>query len=504
MIGILSYKTWLIEPQFASRMAPVLLRAIEQGTLQKFFDQNRQSSDKILSRLYAGLTTEKVWPDDGPGYHLASSKSKKNVAIVTFEGSITKNGESCSYGMRDYQNTLAAIEKDERVSGIVLHFNNAPGGSHDGTPEISAVIHALRKPTVAFVDGYAASAHYYMASQTRHIMMNVKTDSEVGSIGSLIVSENIQNLVEAGRFPKIEILRAPQSVNKALFNMVEEITPAIRAELNDELRINVDGFIQAVKLGRGDKLKDDGLMFTGKMYGAAAAISNGLADSKGSLQDAINLAADLAQGAFRTTPTSTNKPNSNMKLKMSSFFGKKKPKAAEGDAPAAEEDTTPRWTEDMIFNTDGSGDGAFCIHEDSEGNDRKFETKTDENQGNEPPTDPAMTEDDNWSVVAEPAAEPVAEEEGAAQETSVVKLNAALKKEAAASKAAAAKIVSLEAQVKQLTEEKAAMQKKLDETPAGQKLKIKQTEKTVDLGTGEAASSWAEKAKKKTNHQVTP
>jgi protease IV len=411
MHGILSYKTWLIEPMFANRMAPLILRSIEQGTTEKFFQQNRESNDKKVSRLYGGIDAEREWPDDGPSYYVAVSKSKKNVAIVSMIGSITKNGESCSYGMRDYENTLAHIAKDERVSGVVIHFNNAPGGSHDGTPEISEIIANYPKSIIAFVDGYAASAHYYMASQSDHIMMNSKTDSEVGSIGSLIVMENIQNMVDAGNFPKIEIIRAPQSVNKALVNAIEELPKGARAELNADLKKTVDGFIAAVKSGRGSVLKDDGLMFTGQMYATDDAIGNGLADSKGTLQDAINLAADMkAAIPAQSKSSSTNKTNMSLKSKVSSFFGKTQKKSAEAAAAEPAEDTTPMWTDTMVFNTDGSGDGAFCLHPDSDGNDRKFETKTDGNTGHEPPTDPATTEDENWSVVSEPAAEAKAEE----------------------------------------------------------------------------------------------
>jgi protease-4 len=478
MIGILSYKTWLIEPQFAARMAPIIMRYIEQGTLDKFINQNKQENTNLVSSLYGGISAEYSWVPDGPSYYIATTAAKKKVAIVAFMGSITKNGESCSFGMRDYENTLATIERDDRVSGVVLHFNNAPGGSHDGTPEISEMISKMKKSTVAFVDGYAASAHYFMASQCKHIMMNVKTDSKVGSIGSLIITENIQNMVDAGTFPKVEIIRAPQSVNKALMNYVEPLTDKLRAELNEDLRICVDGFIASVKAGRGAALKDDGLMFTGKMYGTDDAIANGLADSKGSLQDAINKAG---QPTMVANPVSSNsKVNSNsinkpsMKIpKMSSFFKKKAIASAEGDTPPAE-DTTPRWTDTMVFNTDGSGDGAFCLQADADGKDRKFETKVDNNTGNEPPTDPAVTEDDNWSVVAEAAspdgAEANAKKDAIAEpkiETSVMKLNAALKLSLDQLKVSAAEIAVLKKSEATLQAEVKTLNEKLAAEPAG-------------------------------------
>lgn len=446
------------------------MRSIEQGTTEKFFKQNRESNEKIISSFYAGVDAQMIYdPYDGvPPFRVAKSSSGKKVAIISMLGAVTKNGDACSYGMRDHQNQMAKIAKDPDIAGVVFHFNNAPGGSHDGTPEISSKILNYKKNTVGFVDGMAASAHYYMASQTKHIMMNSLTDSEVGSIGSLIVSENIQNMIEAGRFPTIEIIRAPQSVNKALFNYIEPVSKAVRSDLDADLRQTVEGFISAVKSGRGDKLKDDGLMFTGQMYSADLAIANGMADSKGTLQDAIDLAASpVYQQTTKKDSSFTNKTNMSFKSKVSSFFKPKKEekKAAEGDTPPAE-DNTPRWTDTMMFNTDGSGDGAFCLHEDSEGNDRKFETKTDGNTGNEPPTDTAVAEDDNWSVVVPESAAEETAAPAAKEETSVVKLNVALKGANARVKKAEAEVVSLTAKVAKLEQSVKDLQKKMDETPA--------------------------------------
>lgn len=503
MIGILSYKTWLIEPTFASRMAPIIMRSIEQGAHEKFFEQNRQKHDVVINSFYAGMDADVVVDYDGvPAFRVAKASNGNKVAIITMMGAITKNGDACSYGMRDHQNQMAKIAKDKSISGLVIHINNGPGGSHDGTPEMAHMIANYGLPTVAFVDGMAASAHYFMASQADHIMMNSLTDSEVGSIGSLIVSENIQNMIEAGRWPNIEIIRAPQSVNKALFNYIEPLSKDVRKELNEDLRITVDGFIAAVKAGRGDALKEDKEMFTGKMYSTDKAIGNGLADSKGTLRDAINLAAGAASKPASTSNNNKSKEDS-MKINMkraSSFSTKKSSKklAAEGDAAPG---SAPQWTEEAVYNTDGSGDGAFCTHADTDGNMREFETKVDNNQGNEPPTDPAVTEDDNWSVVAAST-----ESTDATEKTDSAKLSAQLKQTTEDLKKVSAEVSTLKAKVssledanKTLTAEKAELQKKLDAAPAGNATTVIEGEGTSDAEERfkKSTNSWDQKAKAK-------
>lgn len=60
----------------------------------------------------------------------------------------------------------------------------------------------------------------------------------------------------------------------------------------------------------------------------------------------------------------------------------------------------PDWTDALIFQTDGTDDGRNCRHPDSEGNIRIWETKVDDNEDNEPPTDPEVTEDSFWKEIS--------------------------------------------------------------------------------------------------------
>lgn len=312
----------MIEPAYASRMAPVVFRAITNGTFDAFTRQNRESAMKVFASYYAGMETEKVVEDyNEPSYYTATAKNGLKVAIVPLMGAITKNGDACSWGWRDYQNILSRIEKNPNIAGLVVHFNNTPGGSHDGTPEMASSLAKYTKPNLAFGDGYVASAHYYAASQMQHIMANKLTPTEFGSIGSLILWQNVQNMIEKGEYPQMEIIRAPQSTDKALENPIEPLTDELRAGLLEELRTLTKVFIADVKRGRGDKLTKDENVFTGKMYTTEEAIANGLADSKGTLQDAINKVAEMAKQKSTSAPSKSGQVNSNMKFpKLSALF----------------------------------------------------------------------------------------------------------------------------------------------------------------------------------------
>lgn len=318
MLGILSYQGWLIQEAFARLHAPIVFKAIQNGTLELFIQKNRAANDQLIAGIYNGLEADFAGVTvDEPRWYTTKVANGAKVAIIPMQGAITKNGDMCSYGMRDYQNVISRIEKDATISGVVFHINNGPGGTVDGTPEMAGMIKSMTKGTIAFVDGFAASAHYWMASQTDHIMMSAVNPSEVGSIGALLVYQNVQNMIAAGQMPDMEIIRAPQSTDKALLNPIEGLTTELRKELSVELKAAVVSFIDAVKGGR-PSLKDDSV-FTGKMYSMKEALSNGLADSKGTLMEAVNKVARM--GKQKSTDARKAQVNSSMKfIKLSNLF----------------------------------------------------------------------------------------------------------------------------------------------------------------------------------------
>lgn len=63
---------------------------------------------------------------------------------------------------------------------------------------------------------------------------------------------------------------------------------------------------------------------------------------------------------------------------------------------AQTQDIIPDWSSGLTFQTDGTDDGRYCSHPDTNGQSRIWKTKNDNNTGNEPPTDPLITSDSNW------------------------------------------------------------------------------------------------------------
>jgi ClpP class serine protease len=174
-----------------------------------------------------------------------------------------------------------------------------------------------------------ASAGMWLASQSDVIVGNKNNPTRFGSIGTLMVMENWQNVIDAGFAPKMEIIRAPQSTDKARLNSIEPMTDEIRAGLLSELRAITNQFVSTVNAGRGDKLQADAEgLFTGQMFDVYQARQIGLIDHVGTLQTAINKVVDLAKGQARTTSQSQLNNNENHTMDLLAFLGLSKEQKA--------------------------------------------------------------------------------------------------------------------------------------------------------------------------------
>ncbi|NJO93017.1 MAG: hypothetical protein HC831_31715 [Chloroflexia bacterium] len=182
----------------------------------------------------------------------------------------------------------------EEIDGIVLEIDG-PGGNVDGTEEFGMAVKNSKKPVVSYVDGMSASAHYWVTAQSTWIVANSEITSWIGSIGTLVIHVN-ESAWLAQKGYEVEIIRAPQSVDKARENSIEPLTDEARERLLAELSGITDLFTSQVQTGRGSRLKTgDENIFTGKVYNGRDALKYGMIDAIGNLSDAVNKAAEIAE-----------------------------------------------------------------------------------------------------------------------------------------------------------------------------------------------------------------
>ena len=294
MLHQLMSEKWALEERFHERMA---MLALADKLDFKSFSEGRKGPEIAMTlSLAEGLAIAAELATvarAGASYYrnLPKLGTKAGmVAVVPLIGAMSRYGDYCSWGTEDIASWLLEAYNDDAVVGVVLETNSG-GGAVDGTELLAQVVRQRNKPVVGLVSGMAASAAYWVISQTDEIVMESATASEVGSIGVLAMHVDASKAYEKQGF-KPTIIRADGSEGKALFNSLEPLTPELIAQVKAELAPIRDEFIRQVKAGRPEITDED--IFAGGMYAGRAAIRNGMADRIGYLGDAVQRVVQLA------------------------------------------------------------------------------------------------------------------------------------------------------------------------------------------------------------------
>lgn len=270
LIDLFNTRIWLLDPLFVERVQPVIIHLYNKGQLE-------------IPRIGEQPEREIENPKNKP---------KDMVAHVPIWGTMTKRGGLSAEGTQSTINKIDTANRDDSIVSILLDIESG-GGTVDGMTALGQSIKQSRKPVVAYVDQVAASAAYWAASQADTIVMNESNYAKVGSIGALMIHQDSTKMI-ADKIGKIEIIRAPQSKDKARVNPVESLPKLERDKIISDLKAITDDFIGQVKQGRGDRLNtSDENIFTGKMYGAEEAQNYGMVDHLGDFKSAVNISRTL-------------------------------------------------------------------------------------------------------------------------------------------------------------------------------------------------------------------
>jgi protease-4 len=206
-----------------------------------------------------------------------SDKDAKHTALVRMEGVIA-SGEAA--GSETIIKGLQNAFKDEDTAAVVLEINS-PGGSPVQSADIYDEIRRLREehketPLYAVVSDLAASGGYFVATAADKIYVN--KSSLVGSIGVRMDSFGLVDMID-----KIGVERRLLTAgeHKGLLDPFLPENPLQKAHLQKTLDQIHSHFIEAVKQGRGDRLKNNPDLFTGLVWSGEEALVLGLADDYG-------------------------------------------------------------------------------------------------------------------------------------------------------------------------------------------------------------------------------
>ena len=207
-----------------------------------------------------------------------TSVSGPHTAVVDIKGEIATGAEASA------EFVVAAMRSAFEDSGsrAVVLLINSPGGSPVQAGIIYDEIQRLKakhsKPVYAVVEETCASAAYYIAAAADDIF--VDKASIVGSIGVLMDGFGFTGTMEKLGVER-RLLTAGE--NKGFLDPFSPQTEAQRLHAQSMLDQIHQQFINAVKNGRGERLKIDSDTFSGLFWTGQQAVEMGLADKLGNL-----------------------------------------------------------------------------------------------------------------------------------------------------------------------------------------------------------------------------
>jgi protease-4 len=219
---------------------------------------------------------------------LAGPRSTK-IAVIPLQGII--DGQQA----RDLCDQLKMAETDKRVKGVIIRVDS-PGGTISGSDQINNAIRKFRnetgKPTIAFMEGVAASGGYYTSVACEQIVAEPTTIT--GSIGVMF-----------GHFVLEQLLEEKLGIQPVIITSGKKKGwPSMFAPFTDEQRQYVQEKLIAPAYKRFVQIVDDGRdsltlsevegLADGSIYGAQEALEAKLIDKVGYFEEAVELVKSLA------------------------------------------------------------------------------------------------------------------------------------------------------------------------------------------------------------------
>lgn len=221
------------------------------------------------------------------------SKSKDKVAVVYAEGTITYGTNTKGSVSEDkYLEIFEDLEKDENVKAVVLRVNS-PGGNSLTSDIIWRGVEKLKasgKPVIASFGDYAASGGYYIAAGADTIVSAPNTLT--GSIGVFMMFPNATELFDEKLGISFdEVKTHPMAVG---LTPLKDLTDSEKELLQEGTIETYDTFLKRVADGRGMSVDDVHEIAQGRVWTGTKAKELGLVDIIGGIDDAIKIAADVA------------------------------------------------------------------------------------------------------------------------------------------------------------------------------------------------------------------
>ena len=207
----------------------------------------------------------------------AAVSTREHTAVVNIYGAIAADEEANAETIRD---ALRSAFQNKQAKGVVLRINS-PGGSPVQARQVYNEIRALRKQypntkVYAAIEDMGTSAAYLIACAADKIFAD--ETSLVGSIGVKMESFGFVDLMQKAG---IERRAYTAGKYKTILDPFAPMGEVEKQHILEELKVTHDAFIQNVREGRGKRLQENELLFSGLFWSGSRALKLGLIDGFG-------------------------------------------------------------------------------------------------------------------------------------------------------------------------------------------------------------------------------
>jgi protease-4 len=221
---------------------------------------------------------------------IAKGDRNNRIAVIVGQGNIVSGTtDGSNIASESWVSELRKAVKDSKVKAIILRINSG-GGSALASDVMWREIELAKKEKLVYASmgDYAASGGYYMAMGCDTIFSNPTTlTGSIGIFGLLVNTQELMNNKLGITFDGVE------SHDHSDFpSVVHEMEEAEKMMIQNSVERGYEKFTSKAAEGRRMKLDSLKLLAGGRVWTGSQAKENGLVDIIGTLEDAIELAAE--------------------------------------------------------------------------------------------------------------------------------------------------------------------------------------------------------------------
>ena len=221
----------------------------------------------------------------------ANEETDNKIAVLYAAGEIFNGDDYTNIHSEKYVKYIKELKDDENVKAVVLRVNS-PGGSGNASDEILFELQQLqkKKPLIVSFGDYAASGGYYISMAADKIYSEPNTLT--GSIGVFGMITNFKDLANKNGI-RSDIVST--NANSQIYSPLSGPANATIPVLTRSVEQTYKRFVYFVTQNRKKSFEQIDAIGGGRVWSGARAKQLGLVDELGTLQQAINYAAEKAK-----------------------------------------------------------------------------------------------------------------------------------------------------------------------------------------------------------------